>query len=104
MELAKYADAREDITNCLRGISPLSKGIIYAIARQPQECVAELGPWGSLASVVPQVSFGGKYGGFSNFYFANPVTPGFTIKPFPTAWHGLVIVMSALCWYHPCSA
>ena len=35
-------------------IPPLSTGIIYAIARQPQECVAELRPWGYLTSVVPK--------------------------------------------------
>jgi hypothetical protein len=114
-ELAKYANAREDITNCLRGRLALLDGNYIRVARQPQECVAELGPWGSLTSVVPRfvclLSIGGKYcGGFSNFNFANPIMEFWfhdriVSYAFPSPWQGLVIVvMSAHCWYHLRSA
>jgi len=75
----------------LEGRLGLSTGIIYAIEASHKSASVwpSLGPGdlflpGSLplsSRFVCLLSIGGKYcGGFSNFNFANPVTPGFTIN------------------------
>lgn len=63
-QLAKYADARKDITGCSRGRLALLDANHIRIARQPQECVGRLGPYfrrppGSFYLL----SIGGKYRG-----------------------------------------
>ena len=87
-ELAKYADAREDITNCLSGVS-VSRRELYTPSHASHKSVwPRFGPWGSLCFRCPPgwfvscQSVGSTVGDFPILIFANPVTPSFTINVF----------------------
>ncbi len=75
--------------------APLN-GVLYPIARRPQECAAERWPWGAMKTgsflasshpsgwlVVPCQSVGSTVGDFPISIFANPTSSGFGHLPTP---------------------